>query len=127
MTKKEYRSDFSIAKNLGASGSGTKHWWHQRFTAIIMALMIGWVFYFFNQISIRNLPELIEHLQKPINVVMMLIFSISMMYHGVLGMQVVIEDYVHCRIMRLAFLLGTQIFAIITTIAFIVTLIPFPI
>lgn len=120
--KNKYRSDLSKAKNLGASGSGTHHWWHQRITAVILALMSVWVFYFFDQISTANVSEMIVCLQKPLNVAMILIFFVTTMYHGVLGMQVIIEDYVHCRIMRLVSLLGIQIFAIVTTVSVVVTL-----
>jgi len=120
--KNKYRSDLSKAKNLGASGGGTHHWWHQRITAVILALMSVWVFYFFDQMSASNAQEMIICLQKPLNVAMILIFFVTTMYHGVLGMQVIIEDYVHCRIMRLVSLLGIQIFAIITTVSVVVTL-----
>ena len=118
--KNKYRSDLSKAKNLGSAGSGSHHWWHQRLTALIIAVMVFWVVSFFWQISKGEVSVVIACLQKPYNIVMFMIFFITMMYHAVLGMQVVIEDYINCRIMRLVFLLGTQIFAIITTVSFLV-------
>ncbi|MFK7967642.1 MAG: succinate dehydrogenase, hydrophobic membrane anchor protein [Rickettsiaceae bacterium] len=118
--KNKYRSDLSKAKNLGAAGVGSHHWWHQRLTALIISIMVFWLISFSWQISKGGVATLVVCLQKPYNISMLIIFFVAMMYHAVLGMQVVIEDYINCRIMRLVFLLGTQIFAIITTISFLV-------
>ncbi len=116
--KSEYRSDLSKAKNLGAAGSGSHHWWHQRLTAIIISLMILWVISFFGDISKSNITTAISHLRKPFNIIMLLILFFTVMYHAVLGMQVVIEDYISCRAYRFVLVVGIQIFAIITAISF---------
>jgi succinate dehydrogenase / fumarate reductase membrane anchor subunit len=116
--KSEYRSDLSKAKNLGAAGSGCHHWWHQRLTAIIISLMILWVISFFGDISKSNITTAISHLRKPFNIIMLLILFFTVMYHAVLGMQVVIEDYISCRAYRFVLVVGIQIFAIITAISF---------
>lgn len=116
--EKKFRSALSNAKNTGSAHSGVHHWWHQRFTAVILALMVLWFFLFVNGITAMETSALIAHLQKPLNIIILLIFSITAIYHSVLGMQVVIEDYVHCRIIRLMCLLFTQIFAIFTGVAF---------
>ena len=116
--KSEYRSDLSKAKNLGAAGSGSHHWWHQRLTAIIISFMILWVISFFGDISKSNITTAISHLRKPFNTIMLLILFFTVMYHAVLGMQVVIEDYISCRAYRFVLVVGIQIFAIITAISF---------
>ncbi len=121
--KHKYRSDLSKAKNLGSAGVGSHHWLHQRFTALITAIMMFWVISFLWQISKGEVSTVISCLQKPFNIVMLLIFFVAMMYHAVLGMQVVIEDYIHCRIIRLVSIWGIQIFAIITAISFVVAII----
>ena len=116
--KSKYRSDLSKAKNLGAAGSGSHHWWHQRLTAIIISIMILWVIYFFGEISKKDFTTVISHLQKPFNIVMLVILFLTVMYHAVLGMQVVIEDYISCRAYRFVLVVGIQIFAIITAASF---------
>lgn len=80
--------------------------------------MILWVIYFFGEISKKDFTTVISHLQKPFNIVMLVILFLTVMYHAVLGMQVVIEDYISCRIYRIVLIVGIQIFAIITAISF---------
>lgn len=118
--KNKYRSDLSKAKNLGSAGSGVSHWWHQRFTAILLTLITGWVFCFSWEIAASELSGIIEVFKKPYHIVMLALFVVIGFYHAALGMQVVIEDYVHCRAVRLVMLLATQIFSIVTALAFIV-------
>jgi succinate dehydrogenase / fumarate reductase membrane anchor subunit len=117
--KNKFRSDLSVAKNLGSAGSGSKHWWHQRFTAIIMVLSIFWVFSFSWQLSGSELSGVIEAIKQPYNIIMLSLFTLIGFYHAALGMQVVIEDYIPCRAIRLTMLLSLQIFSIVTVIAFL--------
>jgi succinate dehydrogenase / fumarate reductase membrane anchor subunit len=117
--KNKFRSDLSLAKNLGSAGSGSKHWWHQRFTAIIMVLSIFWVFSFSWQLSGLELSGVIEAIKQPCNIIMLSLFTLIGFYHAALGMQVVIEDYIPCRAIRLTMLLSLQIFSIVTVIAFL--------
>jgi succinate dehydrogenase / fumarate reductase, membrane anchor subunit len=118
--KNKFRSDLYKAKNLGSAGSGSGHWWHQRFTAILLTLLTVWVFCFSWQLSGAELGGVIEVFKNPIHIVLVSLFVIIGFYHAVLGMQIVIEDYIHCRAMRLFLLLSTQIFSIVTVFAFIV-------
>lgn len=117
-----YRSNLSKAKNLGAAGSGVHHWWHQRFTAVILLLITAWVYCFAWDLGNAETSGIIDVFQKPYHVIMLSLFVIFGLYHAALGMQVVIEDYVHCRFMRLALLLTTQVFSIITAFAFIIAI-----
>jgi len=121
--KNKYRSGLSKAKNLGSAGSGSGHWWHQRFTAILLTLISVWLFYFSWEISNTTQSEIIEVFKKPYHVLMFTLFVMAGFYHAVLGMQVVIEDYVHCRAARLTLLLIVQIFSIVTALAFILAVI----
>ena len=117
----KFRSDLSIAKNIGSAGSGSKHWWHQRFTAIVIVLATFWLFSFSWKLSGSDSNSVIEIIKQPFNVIMLSLFTLMGFYHAALGMQVVIEDYITCRIVRLIMLLCVQIFSIVTVIAFVVS------
>ncbi len=118
--KNKFRSDLSIAKNLGSAASGSRHWWHQRFTAIILVFSTIWLFVFSWELSGLERGGMIEVIKNPYNVIMLSIFTLTGFYHAALGIQVVIEDYVTCRAYRLVMLLIVQIFSIVTAIAFLV-------
>ena len=118
--KNKFRSDLSIAKNIGSAGSGSEHWWHQRLTAIIMVLATFWLFSFAWQLSGSDSNEVIEIVKQPFHVIMLSLFSLIGFYHAALGMQVIIEDYIKCRAFRLIMLICVQIFSIVTVIAFLV-------
>lgn len=118
--KNKFRSDLAIAKNLGSAGSGSEHWWRQRLTAIIMVLSVFWMVCFFKQVSGQEIDSMIMVVKQPYNIVMLSLFTLVAFYHAALGMQVVIEDYITCRLSRLVLILSIQIFSIVTVIAFLV-------
>ena len=118
-----FRSNLSKAKNLGSDASGSKHWWHQRFTAVIMALSSIWVAYFSWDVIGLGINGIIEIIKEPYNIIMLSIFTVTGFYHSTLGMQVVIEDYISCRALRLTLLLTVQIFSIATIVSFLVAII----
>lgn len=82
-------------RGLGSAKSGSHHWLLQRFTAISNLLLVLWL-----AISIVLLPDMtygsvVEWLRSPIPATAMALLLVSTFWHARLGMQVVIEDYVH--------------------------------
>ncbi|NRB10674.1 MAG: succinate dehydrogenase, hydrophobic membrane anchor protein [Rickettsiaceae bacterium] len=120
--QKKLRSNLKTAKGLGTSGSGNHHWRHQRFTAIFLTILSFWIFCFFCDLTNDDIDHVIDVLQKPWHIVMMILFVVMLFYHSFLGMQVVIEDYISCRAMRFSLIVLTQIFSIVTVVSFIVAI-----
>ena len=82
-------------RGLGSAKSGTHHWLLQRFTAIGNLLLVLWLV-----ASIVLLPDLgyatvTEWLARPVPAVAMALLLVSTFWHARLGMQVMLEDYVH--------------------------------
>jgi len=82
-------------RGLGSAKGGTHHWLLQRFTAIGNLLLVLWLV-----VSILMLPSLhyasvIEWIVKPVPATAMALLVISTFWHARLGLQVVVEDYVH--------------------------------
>ena len=89
------RSDLGRVRGLGSAKEGTSHWWAQRLTAVALLPLSFWFGW-----SVINLVG-VDHiglknwLNENANLVLMILFIGSLFYHMQLGLQVVIEDYVH--------------------------------
>ena len=82
-------------RGLGSAKAGAHHWWLERLSSVATLVLVVWFL-----VSLLRLPSL-DHeavtawLQNPVNAVAMLLFIVSTFWHAKLGLQVVIEDYVH--------------------------------
>ena len=93
-------------RGLGSAKSGSHHWWQQRVTAVGNILLVLWFIF-----SLLRLPSLgydstIAWLSSPWAAVPMALLVVNVFWHFRLGLQVVIEDYVHggMRILTLGLL-----------------------
>lgn len=115
----KFKSDLSLAKGMGSAKSGYSHWFLQRFTAIILCVCTIWIIFFTYQLSGKDFYDKVSVAILPYNIVMITLFVIFAFYHAALGMQVIIEDYVSCRIFKIIMILCVQIFCIVTVIFFL--------
>ncbi len=90
-----YRTPLAQVEGLGAAHSGTEHFWRQRITAVALIPLSIW--FAANAFSLigGNYDTAIAFLDAPVNAVLMALFIIAILIHMTLGLQVVIEDYVH--------------------------------
>ncbi len=89
------RTPLSRVRYLGSAKSGTKHFWHQRVSAVaLIPLTIAFVLIAVGLIG-RNHAAAAQILGSPFVSIVMILFVISSAYHMWLGMQVIIEDYIH--------------------------------
>ena len=80
---------------LGSAKEGTDHWWGQRVSAIAMILLGSWFVYSLVQLESLTYLDVIRFISVPLNAVLLSLLSLTLAYHSYLGVQVVIEDYVH--------------------------------
>ena len=114
-------TDLKLAKNSGSAHEGAGHWWHQRFTAILLIFLVTWFFAISYDI-LTGEANLDMILSSPMNSGSAIIFVVVMFYHASLGMQVVIEDYVSCLCLRRALIIAMQITSIVTAFAAVFTI-----
>lgn len=117
-----FKTDIARAKGLGAAHHGIHHWLQQRFTAILNLVLFVWMLCILHHISGREFSEILELIKKPYNVMAVSLFAISVFYHATLGMQIIIEDYAHCRALRLVLLYGVRIVSLITATAVVIAM-----
>jgi len=104
-------------RGLGASKSGTEHFWRQRLTAVAnVPLTIAFVLILVSLLG-RNHAAAAQILGSPLVAIIMLLFILSITVHMRIGMQVVIEDYVHDEPGRLILLMANTFFSLAVALA----------
>jgi len=95
-------------RGLGSAKSGTSHFWHQRVSAVALLPLTIWFVWSIARYAGAPYAEVLEFLHNPFNAGAMLLFVLAGLYHMVLGVQVVIEDYIHRESTKFALLLFTN-------------------
>jgi len=104
------RTPLGRVRGHGAAGSGTTHFWHQRLTAVSnVILTIGMIVVCISLLG-RNHAYVVQILGSPLVAILVMLFIVSAVYHMRLGMQVIIEDYVHDDLTKIACLMATTFF-----------------
>jgi succinate dehydrogenase / fumarate reductase membrane anchor subunit len=104
-------------RGLGAAKSGTEHFWRQRLTAVAnVPLTIAFVLILVSLLG-RNHAAAAQILGSPLVAIIMLLFILSITTHMRIGMQVVIEDYVHDEPHRLILLMLNTFFSLAVALA----------
>src|SRR5438874_5910537 len=100
-------------RGLGSARSGTEHFWRQRLTAVAnVPLTIAFVVIVVSLLG-RNHAYVVQTLASPLVAMLMLLFIGSSTYHMRIGMQVIIEDYVHGEVIKLVLVMLNTFFAIV--------------
>lgn len=99
-------------RGLGSAKSGAHHWWHQRVTAVGNLLLVLWLITALLRLPAFDYETVREWLSAPLSAVPMALLVTSVFYHLRLGLQVVIEDYVHEDGLKLGSILLLNFFAI---------------
>ena len=97
MTAKDLRSPLKVARGLGSSQSGVGHWWTQRVTAAALVVLLIWFVITVLGLLHADYATALATVAKPWNALLLIVLLVTMFWHAVLGLQVVIEDYVHTR------------------------------
>ena len=107
-------TDIGRVRGLGSAKSGARHWWHTRLTAVGNLLLTLWFV-----TSLLRLPSfeyrlVMEWLASPLSAIPMALLLISVLYHLRLGLQVVIEDYVHDEALKFGAIVLLNFYVIAT-------------
>jgi succinate dehydrogenase / fumarate reductase membrane anchor subunit len=89
------RSPLGRVLGLGTAKDGTSHWWAQRVSAIALLILGIWFASYLATMSDFSYAAVVAEIGRPINSILLLLLSVTLAYHSYLGVQVVIEDYVH--------------------------------
>lgn len=116
------RSQLSRARGLGSAKSGLGHWWAQRVSAIALAPLTLWFIYHLLALGYAPHEAVVAWVSGPLNLTLLLILAGMTFFHMHLGLQTVIEDYIHDDFRRLAALLAMKAAAILLAVTAIVAI-----
>ena len=105
-SKKSLQSPLAKVRGLGSAKDGTGHWWWQRVTAIALIPLLVWFVYALMSVSLSGDRQVvINWMQSPFVAIALVLLLTALFTHARLGLQVVIEDYVHWGALRIGLLL----------------------
>lgn len=114
---KTLRDPIGRARGLGSAKDGVGHWWIQRVTSVALALLTPWFVWL--AVTLAGADQMTARLTlaQPLHATLMLAFVVSLFWHTKLGLQVVIEDYVHVRWLEIAAQLAISFLCVLGALA----------
>jgi succinate dehydrogenase / fumarate reductase, membrane anchor subunit len=114
---KHIRTPLARVRGLGSARSGTRDFWRQRLTAVANIPLTIAVVVIVIMLLGRNQAAVAQILGSPLVAIIMLLFIGSTAVHMKIGMQVIIEDYVHDEIAKLTLIMANAFFTIAVSLA----------
>ena len=111
------QSPLGRARGLGSAESGTQHWWAQRLTAVALVPLTIWFVISMVAATGSDHATAREFIGSPVSAVLLILLIVATFHHAQLGLQVVIEDYVHTKPVEIALLLAVKGAAIVLALA----------
>ena len=112
-----YRTPLKQVRGLGSAKAGTQHFFVQRLTAIALVFLACWFLYFVVSLMQADYLTASDAVAKPWNATLLIAFLVVMFWHAQLGVQVVIEDYVHSHGLALAAQIAVRFLCILGALA----------
>ena len=106
--KTSMRDEMSRVKGLGAAKEGLHHWWAQRLTALALIPLGLWFVASLVQMAGADHMAVSYWLGSPVTLGVLSLLVIAVFYHAALGLQVVIEDYIHGHAAKLILVILVQ-------------------
>ena len=118
----DLRTPLARARGLGSARYGVHHWWAQRLTAIALIPLVVWFAISLVMMSGADYGAVRTWIGSPVVMVLLILTIAVGLHHGQLGLQVVIEDYVHGDGSKLALIVAVRFIAIFFGLAAIVAI-----
>ena len=99
-------------EGLGSAKTGTGEFWRQRVTAVALVPLSIWFVWSALALVGAEQSDAIAFLRDPLNAVLMLLFLFAALYHMAIGMQIIVEDYIHQPGLKIALIILNRFFAL---------------
>ncbi len=118
----DLRSPLNRARGLGSAKDGLHHWWAQRLTALALIPLVIWFAISLVMMSGADYGMVRAWIGSPVAMVLLILTIVIGLHHGQLGLQVVIEDYVHNDGVKLALIVAVRFVAVLFGLAAVVAI-----
>ena len=118
----DLRTPLSRARGLGSAKQGVHHWWAQRITAVALIPLVVWFAISLIMLSGADYFVVRAWIGSPVVMVLLTLTIVIGLHHGQLGMQEVVEDYVHSEGLKLALIVLLRFTAVFFGLAAIVAI-----
>jgi len=115
--QKDLRAPLKVARGMGSSKGGVHHWWLQRLTAVALVPLSIWFLFLLSGLINADYPAVSENIAQPLHTFLLIVFVVCLFWHGALGLDVVIGDYVHTRWLEVALQISLRFGAFLCTLA----------
>lgn len=112
-----YRTPLKDVRGLGTAKAGTEHFVLQRLTATALVFLTIWFLVFVLGLIGSDYAGASAAVAKPWNAILLVGFLVAMFWHAQLGLQVVLEDYIHNSLLALALQVTVKFVAVVGAIA----------
>ncbi len=112
-----FRTPLGRARGLGSAREGTGHWWAQRLTAVALVPLCLWFVAGILGLIGAGHGAAVAWIASPVNAILLVLLVFAVFHHGQLGLQVVIEDYVHSEWRKVALIVCVKFGALILGLA----------
>jgi succinate dehydrogenase membrane anchor subunit len=119
---KSLETPLSKAKGHGSAKAGTHHWWAQRVSAIALIPLSIWFVTAIVMLKNKGFEDIVSWQASPVNATLMILFVIALFYHMWLGLQTVIEDYIHSAFRKTTLLIAIKLVTIFLSILSIISI-----
>ena len=112
-----YKTPLARVIGLGSAKDGSGHWWWQRLTALALVPLTLWFTFSMATLTSECFADVRIWMESPVTSTLLIAFVVSLFYHAQLGVQVVIEDYVHHEGLKIGTILAVKFLSVMLVIS----------
>ncbi|HEX8165046.1 MAG TPA: succinate dehydrogenase, hydrophobic membrane anchor protein [Beijerinckiaceae bacterium] len=116
-TRVDLRTPLARVKGLGAAGHGAEHWWLHRMTAVSNIPLIVAFIVIVASLAWRPWEDAVRAVSHPLVALLLILCVVSVTNHMRMGMQIIIEDYVHDKGWKIAAVIANNFYAVVIAAA----------
>lgn len=110
-----YRTPLARARGLGSAKDGTAHWVVQRITAVALVPLSLWFVVSILMLMHQDYVSVVNWMHAPWNAILLVLLVLTVYWHAYLGLQVVVEDYVHVAWVKVSAIVLLRLLAVVLT------------